>query len=76
MTITCGIQPTGIVTMAMKVLHNTCNMCTLDLPDMNALIPWSYISGKSLMLKLQPRDQSIRIRQITNAYVKIIQRIF
>ena len=26
MTITCGIQPTGIVTMKMKVLHNICNM--------------------------------------------------
>ena len=33
-TITCGIQPTGIVNMAMKVLHNTC-IC--DLPNMNAL---------------------------------------
>ena len=24
----------GIVTMATEVLHNTCNMCILDLPDM------------------------------------------
>ena len=55
MTITCGIQPTGVYTMAMKVLHNTCNMCVHNMPDMNALIPglWAYISGKSLMLMLQ-----------------------
>ena len=33
MTITYGIQPTGVVTMAMKVLHNSYNMC---LPDMYA----------------------------------------
>ena len=38
-TITCGIQTTGIVTMAIKVLHNTCNMCIRDLPDMYPLIP-------------------------------------
>ena len=37
MTITCGIQPTNVVTMVMKVLHNSCNMCTLDLTDMYAL---------------------------------------
>ena len=41
MTITCRIQPTGVVTMALKVLHNICNMhmCSCDLPDMYALIP-------------------------------------
>ena len=39
MTITCAIQPTGAVTMAMKVLHNTCNMCIHDLPDMYGLSP-------------------------------------
>ena len=38
-TITCGIQPTGIVTMVMEVLHNSCNMCIHDLPDMYALNP-------------------------------------
>ena len=37
-TITCGIQPTGVVTMTMKVLHNTCNMYIRDLSDMNAFI--------------------------------------
>ena len=37
MIITCGIQPTNVVTMVMKVLHNSCNMCTLDLTDMYAL---------------------------------------
>ena len=46
-TITCGIQPTGVITMAMEVLHNTCNMYTCDLPDIYALSPWAYISGKS-----------------------------
>ena len=61
MTITCGIQCTTwccyYVTMAMNVLHNTCNMCVHDLPDMYALEPGSralaYISGKSLMSMLQ-----------------------
>ena len=33
----CGIQPTNAVTMAMNVLHNSCNMCTLDLTGMYAL---------------------------------------
>ena len=45
MTITCGIQPTGVVTMAMKVLHNSCNMYICDMPDMNALIPWAVALG-------------------------------
>ena len=36
MTITCGIQ-IGIVTMAMKVLHNSCNKYSCDFPDMYAL---------------------------------------
>ena len=40
--------------MAMKVLHNICNMCIHDLPDLHALIPRAYILGKSLMLMLQP----------------------
>ena len=40
-TISCSIQPTSVITMAMTVLHHTCNMFVRDLPDMNALIPWS-----------------------------------
>ena len=36
-----NIQPTGAPTVAMKVLHNTLNMCMCDLPDMNALISWA-----------------------------------
>ena len=43
MTITCGSQPTGVVTMAMKVTYNTCNMCICDLPDMHALRLWLHI---------------------------------
>ena len=39
MAITCGIQPTSVVTMVVKVLHNTCNVCICELPDMNALVP-------------------------------------
>ena len=31
--ITCTFQSTGVVTMVMEVLHNSCNMCTCDLPD-------------------------------------------
>ena len=61
MTIACGIQPTDVVSMAVKVLHNTCNMYFYDLLDMNALFPQAYaprasgihISGKSLMPMLQ-----------------------
>ena len=50
--------------MAMKVLHNTCNMCISDLPDMNALIPpgcnpWALQLG-------------IHIRQIPHAHVAAI----
>ena len=42
LTITCGIlQPTGVVTMTVKVLYNNYNMCTHDLSDMYAYIcPW------------------------------------
>jgi len=39
--------------MHMEVLHISCNMCTHDLPDMYALSPWAYISGKSLVPMLQ-----------------------
>ena len=53
MTITCGIQPTDVVTMTMEVLHNTCNMYIRDLPDMYALSSWA--SG--------------HIRQISHAHV-------
>ena len=53
-TITCGIQLTGIVTMVMKVLHSTCNMCICDLPHMNELVPLAL---------------GIHIRQIPHAHV-------
>ena len=58
MTITCGIQPTNVVTMVMKVLHNSCNMCTLDLTDMYALA-----------LGMQPSFPCIHINQVTRAHV-------
>ena len=35
-TITCGIQLTGVVTMIIKVLHNPFNMCIHDLSNMYA----------------------------------------
>ena len=63
---TCGIQCTSVVTMAMKVLHNTCNMCTCDLPDMNALISWAC----------SPWALNIHIRQIPHAYVTTILKYF
>ena len=47
-TITCGIQPTGVDTKAMLVLHNGRNRYTYDLPDIYAL-RYTYISDKSLM---------------------------
>ena len=36
-----------------KVIHNTCNMCISDLPDMYALIPLALILDKSVMSMLQ-----------------------
>ena len=63
MTITCSIQPTGVVTMAMKKLHNTYNMCIPDLPDMNALIPQPC----------SPRALDIHIRQ---SLMSMLQPLF
>ena len=40
MTITCGIQPTFVTTMAVEVLLNTCNMCICILPD-TYVCPWA-----------------------------------
>ena len=40
MTITCGIQPTFVATMAVTELHNACNMCICILPDMY-VCPWA-----------------------------------
>ena len=34
--ITRCIQPTSIITIAMKVFHNTCNICIRDLLDKHA----------------------------------------
>ena len=39
--ITCGIQPTGGVTVAMEVLHSSCNMYTHELPDVYPISPWA-----------------------------------
>ena len=85
-TINCSIQPTGVVTMAMKVLHNTCNMCICDLPDMNAFKLWGYISGKSLMPMLQPLHILIQLihfkvalatcKKTNKQHVKIILKLF
>ena len=61
-TVTCGIQPTGVLTMAMKLLHNTCNMYIRDLPKMNTLIPRA----------LGPRSLGIHIRQIPHVHVTTI----
>ena len=58
-TITCGIQMIGDVTMATKCyINNTCNMCIRDLPDMNALIPRAC----------GPWALGIHIRQIPHAH--------
>ena len=58
-TIICDIQPTGVVTMATGVLHNGCNICPHDLPNIYvrpvALRPWAYIATRQfLMPMLQP----------------------
>ena len=60
MTVTCGIQPTGIVTMAMEVLHSSYNMCIHDLPDILTIM----------------QTLGIHIRQILHAHVTIITHIY
>ena len=48
-TITCGIEPTGVDTKAMLVLHNSRNRYTYDLPDIYAhkhtYTVWRKIDG-------------------------------
>ena len=51
-TITHGIQPTGVVTMATKVLHNTYNMCICNLLD-------TYPSGFSIHIRQIPNGHII-----------------
>ena len=63
LTITCDIQPTGIATMAIKVLHNTCNMSFCDFPDMYSLNTLVY-SPRAL--------EYIRIRQMPHVHVTTI----
>ena len=63
MRITCGTQPTNIVTMVMKVLHNSCNMCTLDLSGMYALA-----LGTVALMSMH----TIHLNQITRAHVTTI----
>lgn len=31
-----------MVTMVTEVLHNSCNVCTSDLPDVCSLSPWAH----------------------------------
>ena len=45
-----------------KVIHDSCNMCIRDLPDMYALSPWAY----------GPQALGIHIRQILHAHVTTI----
>ena len=45
-----------------EVIHNTCNMCARDLPDMYALSPWAC----------GPRASGIHIRQTPRAHVTTI----
>ena len=47
----------------MEVLHNSCNMCTLVLPDMYTLIPRAC----------GPRDSGVHIRQNTRVHVTTIK---
>ena len=52
MTITCGIQPTNVVTIAIKVLYNSSNLCTIDLTDMYALALWPVAPPNCHMVML------------------------
>ena len=38
----CGIDPTVIVTMAMKVMHNFCYTGTCGLPNNSCIHPWAH----------------------------------
>ena len=49
--------------MAMKVLHNTCNMCIHHLPDINVLIPLG--SPCALSICTYHADPHIRVTAIT-----------
>ena len=59
-TITCGIQPISIVTMAVEVLHN---ICTHGLPDRCALMPAALRAQAYI---------SMHIRQIICTHVTTI----
>ena len=48
--------------MAMKVLHNTCNIYICDLPDINTFISWAC----------GPQALGIHITQISHAHVTTI----
>ena len=40
----------SVVMLTYVVLHNICNMCSHDLPDMSVLVLMcTYVSGKSLL---------------------------
>ena len=39
MTITYGIQSNVVAAMAIEVIHNSCNMCIRNLPDIYDLSP-------------------------------------
>ena len=79
MTITCGIQSNGVVTMAVEMLHNSCNMSTCLICMPKAWGPWAYISyvarglrayisGKYLMPMLQLLHNSCKCWKILRQY--------
>ena len=45
MTIACGIQPDGVVIVAIEVVYNSYNICSHDLSDMYALSLQACISA-------------------------------
>ena len=74
--ITQCIQPTSIITMAMKVFHNTCNICIRDLLDKHAevqmlltiRIQHTYLKPQyTYQIKPMPMLQPLR-DVISNAY--------
>ena len=71
MTITCGIQPTGVVTMVMKVLPNCCNKCIYDSPDMYtfAFGPQAHISVNSPCPYYNQTENSAYILVNSSVYI-------
>ena len=60
------------------MIHNTCNMTICDLPDIYALRPRAYISGKSLMsmLQLLLKDRTVSSHKSQKQGHAVINKVY